>query len=131
MRRVEISILVWGIYIIILGLFMITIPVKTMALFDYQISDDLWVRFIGILAVVLGLYYIQVAQKKIIPLYRWKIVGHAFGLLCMTIFIISGVADKRLIGTMVIELAGCLWTLITLKWASNSTVHDKSPLNLA
>jgi hypothetical protein len=120
MKRVEISILVWGIYIILIGLCLITIPAIIMAFFGYQITDDLWVRFTGILSVVLGLYYIQVAFKKIVLLYRWKIVGHVFGLTCMTAFLLTGLADQRLIGTMVVEVAGCLWTLIALKLDSPS-----------
>lgn len=116
MKSTEISILSWGIYLIGLGLALICIPINTVALFGFESSEDLWIRFAGILSVVLGIYYIQVAKNRIKLLYKWKIVGHVFGLVCMGGFIVSGVADLRLMGTIVVELSACLWTFFALKW---------------
>src|SRR5688572_27677433 len=115
MKRIELSILSWGIYLMTLGLALIVFPLMTVGLFGYSGTEDLWIRFTGILSVVLGMYYLQVAQKKIRQLYLWKVLGHVFGLICMIAFFSSGIADKRIIGTMVIETLACLWTLLLLK----------------
>lgn len=85
-----------------------------MALFGFVISEDLWIRFAGILSAVLGIYYIQVALNRIKLLFKWKIVGHVFGLICMGVFIVTDIADLRLMGTFVIELTACLWTFFAL-----------------
>ena len=124
MKRVEISILSWGIYLIGLGLALICFPVKTVALFGYNGYEDLWIRLTGILSAVLGMYYIQIAKNKIYLLYKWKIIGHVFGLVCMVAFILEGVADKRMIGTIAVELSACLWTI--LAQISNSRADLKT-----
>jgi hypothetical protein len=126
MKRVEISILSWGIYLIGLGLALICIPVKTVALFGYESYEDLWIRVAGILSVVLGMYYIQVAKNQIYPLYRWKIIGHVFGMLCMVAFIVEGVADKRMIGTIAVESLACLWTVYAIRSNSNTILKTRS-----
>jgi hypothetical protein len=126
MKRVEISILSWGIYLIVLGLALISFPVKTVALFGYDGYGDLWIRLTGILSAVLGMYYIQIAKNRIYQLYKWKIVGHIFGLFCMVAFIVEGSADQRMIGTITVESLACLWTIIALRLNSKHNYKTSS-----
>jgi hypothetical protein len=115
MKKTEISIKVWSIYLFVLGLFMIIFPAMTVGWFGYTAEGETWIRVIGILSVVLAMYYMQMARYHIEVLYNWKIVGHTFGITCMTTFLVLGIADSRIVGTIAVELLACLWTAFALK----------------
>ncbi|NJK87884.1 MAG: hypothetical protein HC906_19890 [Bacteroidales bacterium] len=123
MKRVDLSIMTWGIYLICLGMSMIIIPLKVVAMFGFAGTEDLWIRFAGILSAVLGLYYIQIAVKSISALYLWKVAGHVFGLVCMVAFILTDVADMRILGTIFFELLACLWTVYALRSSPRKAVQ--------
>lgn len=115
MKRTELSIKSWGIYLLALGLSMVFMPVTTVGLFGYTADGELWIRIVGILSVVLAMYYWQMVRYHVHELYSWKIAGHTFGIVCMTGFLVMGLADGRIIGTIVVELLACLWTAFALK----------------
>lgn len=117
MNRVEISIVSWGAYLVVLGLSLIIFPLTTVGLFGYSESGGLWIRIVGILSVVLGFYYVQLVRYRAHKMYRWKIAGHLFGLACMIIFFLAGYADGKILPTIVIELTACLWTFLALRFS--------------
>jgi len=124
MKRTELSIKIWSIYLFVLGFSMIVLPATTVGLFGYANDGELWIRFTGILSVVLALFYYQISRYHLHELFSWKVAGHLFGMVCMIAFWVAGIADKRMIGTMVVELGACLWTVFALK-------ADKRALQLA
>ena len=124
MKRTELSIKTWSIYLFVLGFSMIVLPATTVGLFGYANDGELWIRFTGILSVVLALFYYQVSRYHLSELFSWKIAGHLLGMACMTAFLVAGIADNRMIGTMVVELGACLWTVFALR-------ADKRILRLA
>lgn len=121
MKKTELSIKIWSIYLFILGLSMVIFPVATVGMFGYSGTGELWIRFVGILSVVLAMFYMQVARYRVQELYSWKIAGHVFGIVCMLTFLFSGIADGRIIGTIALELMACLWTLLALRSERKTT----------
>lgn len=115
MKKTELSIKIWSIYLFVLGLSMVLFPAVTVGLFGYTDTGELWIRFVGILSVVLAMFYMQVARYRVQELYSWKIAGHVFGMVCMITFLASGIADNRIVGTIVVELLACVWTAVAMK----------------
>lgn len=114
MKKTEVSIKVWSIYLFVLGLSMVIVPASTVGMFGYSNTGELWIRFVGILSVVLAMFYFQIARHKVQVLYSWKIAGHVFGTTCMVAFLVLGIADHRIIGTILVEVLACLWTALAM-----------------
>lgn len=115
MKKTELSIKVWSIYLFVLGFSMVIMPSATVGMFGYLNTGELWIRFAGILSVVLAMFYMQIARYHLHEMYTWKIAGHIFGMVCMVSFLASGIADGRIVGTITMELLACLWTAFALK----------------
>ncbi len=121
MKKTEISIFSWAVYIVLLGLCLILFPAQTVSVFGYEgVGDALWIRMLGILSVVLGMYYFQMARYKISKLYPMKLAGHSFGIFCMTFFLVYDLADSRIVGTMLMDAAALTWTAVCLRLEKNS-----------
>lgn len=115
MKKTELSIKIWSVYLFVLGISMVVFPGKTVGMFGYTDTGELWIRFVGILSVVLAMFYMQVARYRVQELYSWKIAGHVFGMVCMITFLASGIADNRIVGTIAVELLACVWTAVAMK----------------
>lgn len=116
MKKTEISIFTWAVYIILLGLCLILFPTQTVSIFGYEgVDEALWIRMLGILSIVLGMYYFQMVRHKVVKLYPMKLAGHSFGIFCMGSFLIYDLADSRIIGTMLIDTAALMWTAVCLR----------------
>ena len=115
MNKVENSIKFWGIYLIVSGISFFALPLKMVQWFGYEAHEDLWIRFLGMIMCVLGIYYFLIAFFRINVLYYAKVWTHLFGIVCMLILWIFAYADARIIPTIIIETGACLWTLLTIK----------------
>lgn len=110
MKQTERSIFVWALYMLLQGFALLIIPMFTLSLFGYREACEPWVRFLGLLSLVLGFYYVLMVKYHLQVLYIWKVRGHSVGLLCMAALIWTGYADSRLLMSMAVEAGACLWT---------------------
>lgn len=115
MKKTEVSIVAWSIYLLLLGFGLVVVPRQLLALFGYSLAEDLWVRMLGILSFVLGGYYLLVYHYRLSLLYPWKVAGHLFGSGCMLAFLALKIADARLLGTLATELSAAAWTALALR----------------
>ena len=76
----------WGIYMIIKGLSMVIYPNNALATMGFEPTVEIWIRMTGLLALVLGYFYVQMGRYHFTPFYTWKVVGHAWGILIMILF---------------------------------------------
>jgi hypothetical protein len=56
MKKVENSIKIWGGYLILLGIIMFLFPLQVVQSFGYQAAEDHWIRMLGMIMSVLGIY---------------------------------------------------------------------------
>src|SRR6185295_32798 len=78
------SILVFGIYIVCAGLILIFAPNILLGPVGLPVPTDIWVRVFGILAAVLGLYYVQAARENNVGFYRMTIWARVIFMLSVT-----------------------------------------------
>ena len=53
MSRAAVSVLVFGIYMVILGLIMLVFPNQLLSLFAYPTTTEVWIRILGFIVAVL------------------------------------------------------------------------------
>lgn len=114
MSASAVSILVFGIYIIVVGSGFLFIPNTVLPLFKFPKTNEPWIRIMGLIVAILGFYYIIAAQHELTPFF-WATVAGRFALLIgFVLLVVTKKAQPMLIAFGVIDAAFGLWTLLTL-----------------
>jgi hypothetical protein len=71
MKKAETSLFVFGLYmILIVGTGFMVMPGFALGTFNLSFGDDTWIRFEGMMATIIGVYYIVAARYNLKELYR-------------------------------------------------------------
>lgn len=121
--RISRSILIFGIYIVIVGILMLSIPGFFTSFLSLDKSASLVVRILGMLLVFYGYFYINSSRypDKMLNFYKWTIHTRSSAIVFLTVFYLLGWCSPIIISFGVIELAGAMWTLFELKRAGKLT----------
>jgi hypothetical protein len=114
MSRPARSLLVFGCYVLVVGAILLVTPNTLLTLFAFPPTGEVWIRVVGLLALVIGTYYLVAARYEMKPLMRWSIAVRAGVAVCFISFVVFKLAAPALIGFGVVDLAGALWTWNTL-----------------
>lgn len=115
MSRSAVSVFAFGIYLILLGPVLLTIPNPFLAIFGMPAVDDVWIRVVGMLVLLIGIYYLQAARHELRPLFAVSVVARSAVLAFFVAFVVLKLAPPVLILFGVIDAAGAGWTAIALK----------------
>ena len=116
MSKAALSMFVFGIYVIVLGVILMVIPNVLLAIFGLPATTEVWIRVMGMLVIILGYYYIRASknEKEMISFYRWSVHARSSVIIFFIIFVLFGLVKPILILFGVVDLAGAIWTWKTL-----------------
>ena len=114
MNAPTLSIFIWGIYVLLIGLLLVFIPGKTLILFGHDEPKDHWIRVVGIITISLGYFYLNSAQNEVYSFYWASIYARLAGLMGFLGLIIFKIAQPKIILFGIIDTLGAIWTLFTL-----------------
>jgi hypothetical protein len=115
MSKSAISLFVFSIYLYILGFILVVTPDTLLQIFDFPESDGLWIRVVGMLAIILGFYYSHAARAELRPFFVWTVIARTSVLLFFIAFVVAGLARPALILFGVIDFAAAMWTLFAIR----------------
>ncbi|MCG2766997.1 MAG: hypothetical protein L6435_01245 [Anaerolineae bacterium] len=115
MSKAAKSILVFGIYLVVIGLGFLVVPNTPLALFGFPTTNEPWIRVVGLLLVLLAYYYVQAARSEMQPLFRWTVHTRPVVVVCFIVFVALGLAPPMLIVFGVVDLLGAVWTCLALR----------------
>jgi hypothetical protein len=115
------SIRVFAIYLLVLGPLLIVAPALVLGPFGIPVPGDVWIRVVGVLAAVIGAYYLQASRAGFVPFYRATIPVRAFVFVTFLAFALLGLAPAALVLFGAVDLAGAAWTALALRAASAGT----------
>ena len=126
MSRAALSAFVWGVYLIVAGLGLLLMPNFVLPLLGFATTAEGWVRVLGLLASILGMYYFFAARWNIVPFFQLTVAGRfAFMAGCIGL-VISGLMSPSLLIFGVLDTIGAIWTWLSLRGmteASNSVAR--------
>jgi len=126
MSRAALSAFVWGVYLIIAGLGLLLVPNFVLPLLGFATTAEGWVRVLGLLASILGMYYVFSARWNIVPFFQLTVAGRiAFMAGCIGL-VISGLMSPSLLIFGGLDAIGAIWTWLSLRGmteASNSVAR--------
>ena len=116
MRNATLSVVVFGLYLtFVVGLSFMIMPHFILNLTGLSAGDDFWVRFAGMLAFIIGAYYLLAARVGFRDFYLWTVPARYFAAAFMLLMIILGKIDSVLLLFAGIDAASATWTWIALR----------------
>jgi len=108
------SVLVFGIYLLGLGLGLLLAPDALLAFFGQPPVTDPWLRVVGLVVIVLALYYLSAARSGNEAFFRWTTWGRPLAGGALVIMISVGLLPRFTALLAVLDLAGAAWTAVAL-----------------
>lgn len=115
MSRAAVSIFVFGCYLVLNAVVLALAPNLMLSTLALPPTNEPFVRVLGIVVFVLGLYYIQAARQEVVPFFRWTTWGRPIVLASFIALAAAGLAPAVLIGFGVVDAAGAIWTALALR----------------
>ena len=115
MSRGALSVFVFSIYLYILGAVLVITPGTLLRIFDFPETDDLWIRVVGMLVIILGFYYSHAARAEFRPFLIWTVIGRTSVLLFFIAFVLAGIAPAALVLFGLIDFAAAVWTFLAVR----------------
>jgi len=115
MSKAAFSVFVFSIYLFVLGLILLIVPNVLLMPFGFSETTEVWVRVVGMLVLILGLYYSTSARNELTPMLRATVYARLSVLLFFIAFVALGQAPPALILFGVVDAAAAAWTLLALR----------------
>lgn len=115
MSRAARSVFVFGLYLLALSLVVMITPNTLLGLLGLPPTNEVWIRVIGVLVLILGFYFVQAARKELADFFRWTVYVRSSLILFLTAFVLLGYAGPSLILLGGVDLLGALWTGLALR----------------
>lgn len=110
MSKAAFSVFVFAIYLYVLGVVLVVVPNVLLSLFGIPETSEVWVRVVGMLVILLGVYYTTGARNELRPFLRATVSCRSAVLVFFVAFVVLGLAPPVLILFGVVDAAAALWT---------------------
>jgi uncharacterized membrane protein len=115
MRNAGRSLLVFGIYLVVLGMFLLIAPNPLVTRFGLPATHDVWIRVVGMLLVLLASYEIQAARRELSDFFRWSVYATASVIACFAMFALASFVKPILLLFGRVALVTAAWTRLALR----------------
>src|SRR5262245_37594218 len=110
MKKSSLSLLVFGVYLIGMGLGLVLMPNFVLKTLGFPATDEVWPYVVGVLALALAFYYISAARADLRPFAQWTVPVRIGVFLAFTAFVLVGWVGPVLSVIGAVDLLGALWT---------------------
>jgi hypothetical protein len=102
-------------YVIISGLQLLFVPNFLLGMFGIAPTSEIWIRVLGMLVLVLSIYYYAIYKNGNKEIVRATVQGRLLFCAGLVMFVILGMAPPVLIGFAVAETGLALWSLAEIR----------------
>ncbi|HLA07087.1 MAG TPA: hypothetical protein VJ022_06575 [Anaerolineales bacterium] len=110
MKKSSTTLLVFGVYLIGMGLGFLFTPNMVLGIFGISATDEVWPHVVGALALVLAFYYISAARADLRSFAQWTVPARIGVFVSFTAFVVAGLVGPIMIMLGAVDLLGALWT---------------------
>jgi hypothetical protein len=115
MTRSATSVFVFAMYLVAVGVVLVVVPNLLLRVLGMAETDEVWIRVVGGLVLVLAYYYSQAARKGLEDFFRLTVVARTAVLLFFIALVLAGLAPPVLILFGVIDFVAAMWTAVALR----------------
>lgn len=109
------SILVHGIYLLGLGVVLLTIPNVPLTIAGLPETHEVWIRVVGMMSLVLGYYFVQSARKELTDFFRSTLLTRSAAIVFFILFVALGFAPINLLLLIAVDPVFIIWTVLALR----------------
>jgi hypothetical protein len=84
-------------------------------LFTLPETNEVWIRVVGMLVLILGFYYFQASKNEIKKFIQWTVFGRSAVLIFFIVFVLLEFAPPVLILFGLIDAVAGFWTQLSLR----------------
>ncbi|MBW4050698.1 MAG: hypothetical protein HIU85_04430 [Proteobacteria bacterium] len=115
MSRAATSLRVFSLYMFALGLTLILDPNLLLSVFGFPLTREVWIRIVGMLALILGYYDLMASRTESVALFQWSVHVRLLVPIVLGLFVALHMAPPILIVFGVIDGAAAVWTAVSLR----------------
>jgi hypothetical protein len=109
------TVYVFGWYLIALAIALILAPNTILNLFGIPSTSEPWIRVVGLLAGVVGYYYLRASAAGFSEFFAWTVPVRIFALLFFCALVVLKLAPAVLVLFGVIDTLGAGWTWLAIR----------------
>jgi hypothetical protein len=117
------TITVFGIYLILTGSILVSIPNVLLEMLRIEPAEDPWIRVLGAVVAVLGYYYITAARNEFTGFFRATLWGRSAILVLFLTLALLRLAPAQLVVFGLVDAIGALWTWASLRRVALNPHH--------
>lgn len=115
MSRAAVSIMAWGVYLMVAGLGFYLIPNLLLPIFGFAPTTEVWIRVLGLLSAVLGVIFFYCGRNEVVPFFRISVVARFGFAIGVVVLVILGLAAVPLLLFGALDAIGGTWTWLALQ----------------
>ncbi|MCC7187381.1 MAG: hypothetical protein IT312_01455 [Anaerolineales bacterium] len=115
MKKSSTSVLVFGVYLVGMGLGLVAVPNFVLGTFGLPATNEVWVRVVGVLALALAYYYISAARADLTTFAQMTVPARIGVFIAFTVFVLADLVGPVMILLGSVDLLGALWTWSALR----------------
>lgn len=105
----------FALYLFGLGAILLVAPNWFLGLVGFPATTEVWIRVVGMLAVLYGVLYVVAARANFLPILEISVKTRLAVMLFFATFVALRYASPMLLLFGVIDVAGALWTWLALR----------------
>ena len=106
---------VFAVYLFLAGAVLVTVPNLLLTLLQIPPTPDVWIRVVGLVAFMIGVYAWVAASHEFKPFLVASVYTRFVVFLAFTAFALSGLGNPMIILFGLADLAGGIWTYSALR----------------
>lgn len=109
------SVIVFGVYLAIVGLTLLLIPNVFLTIIGVENTNEVWIRLSGILLMALSVYYIVAAQTYLPVIFKITVYIRSTIIFFFSAFVYMDLMEPIMLLFAAIDFAGGVWTWLAMK----------------
>lgn len=106
---------VFGVYLAAAGMGLAVVPGVLLPLLGLPAPTEAWIRVVGILTAILGMYFLYCAAPDQQRFFKATVIARLMFFTGIATLVVSGIASPILLLFGLVDLLGAAWTLFALR----------------
>lgn len=115
MIKSALSVFIFSLYLLLIGAGLALVPNMLLAWFGLAATQEVWIRVVGMLVFILGVYYLLAARTGFKPFFQWTVYGRMAGSVAYLALVLFKLAPAIFIWFAIVDLLTALWTYHCLR----------------
>jgi uncharacterized membrane protein len=122
------SVYYFGFWFVMGGLGLLLLPNLVLPLLGLSPTNDLFVRLLGMVMLILAYYYIRAARRELTDFFYWTVPARVSGFIFFVVLVLLDIGPPILIALGVIDVLAALWTRQAIRSQEARSASDKKTL---